>query len=572
MFFNLDMLTFFNYINSRFYTCIWVVIIYLYIFSFGRIYNLSYLSFQNEEWCLLAMSILSVGTLLLVKQIKYLSLNKIDIGLCLFLLYIAFHSWKDSVGNFDMIKLYSIILLYFLIKVSDFRIFNIVLYIIIFSAISQIIDGYLGFEEPWSNMADIRGLFYNTSVFGGFVGIAFIILFGLIFLSINNCFFYFALIIPVFIQILYSNSRASWISILVCMLYLLFFNRKISRSKCVFITFGLIALLFIGGYFYKQSSSNGRLFIWNNTLNLVTSSLMLGKGTNSFEANYMLAQAAYIKKHPQSSFAKLADNVLHPFNEYLKILLEHGLVGLFYVLLLLYNIFVSKEKVGKRKCVLISKMILLGLFVFAFFSYPFLYIQFIMIVVFCLAIISSYTEQREYINGECFNKYCTIITLFVFAFLGSKSTIDTLSAHVKWSELSNKLLSKDVLQQYNDLYLPLRDNPVFLVSYANKLFKGKEYTEAQKMLDLALNYRISYYTYLDVGMCYAAQGYDSLALSYWEKASLMIPTRFRPIYLRARLFKECGDKKNMNIELNILTKKERKVDTPAIERMIEDLK
>lgn len=51
----------------------------------------------------------------------------------------------------------------------------------------------------------------------------------------------------------------------------------------------------------------------------------------SFDANYMLYQAAYFRSHPDSPFAILADNVKAPFNEYLWMAAQWGLVSLIFV-------------------------------------------------------------------------------------------------------------------------------------------------------------------------------------------------------------------------------------------------
>ena len=57
-------------------------------------------------------------------------------------------------------------------------------------------------------------------------------------------------------------------------------------------------------------------------------------------------QAAYFEKHPNSRFALLADNVKHPFNEYLSITVQFGLIGL---LILLSSFTLATEKHHQEK-------------------------------------------------------------------------------------------------------------------------------------------------------------------------------------------------------------------------------
>lgn len=47
-----------------------------------------------------------------------------------------------------------------------------------------------------------------------------------------------------------------------------------------------------------------------------------------FQAKYMDYQAKYFERNPNSEFINLADNVKYPFNEFIKIAVEFGLVGL----------------------------------------------------------------------------------------------------------------------------------------------------------------------------------------------------------------------------------------------------
>lgn len=41
----------------------------------------------------------------------------------------------------------------------------------------------------------------------------------------------------------------------------------------------------------------------------------------------MLNQASYFEQNPNSHYLMLADNVFHPFNEYILFLIEYGIAG-----------------------------------------------------------------------------------------------------------------------------------------------------------------------------------------------------------------------------------------------------
>lgn len=62
---------------------------------------------------------------------------------------------------------------------------------------------------------------------------------------------------------------------------------------------------------------------------------VLGHGIGSFEARYMDYQADYFRQYGLNRYSMLADNVKHPFNEYLGVLLNFGFVGLLMILALI---------------------------------------------------------------------------------------------------------------------------------------------------------------------------------------------------------------------------------------------
>lgn len=70
--------------------------------------------------------------------------------------------------------------------------------------------------------------------------------------------------------------------------------------------------------------------------------MIRGNGLGSFKADYMPEQAKYLSSfHAVESERMLAGNTNHPFNEYLLLLIEQGLIGIALFLLLLVAVFRS---------------------------------------------------------------------------------------------------------------------------------------------------------------------------------------------------------------------------------------
>ena len=94
-------------------------------------------------------------------------------------------------------------------------------------------------------------------------------------------------------------------------------------------------------YHQKQNSANGRLLIWKVSCEMIKDKPIFGHGYGAFKVKYMDYQADYFKNNPNSIFAILADNVKHPFNEYIKIAVEFGIISLVTVVSLIMFILLQ---------------------------------------------------------------------------------------------------------------------------------------------------------------------------------------------------------------------------------------
>ncbi|MEI3467661.1 MAG: O-antigen ligase family protein [Bacteroides intestinalis] len=97
---------------------------------------------------------------------------------------------------------------------------------------------------------------------------------------------------------------------------------------------GIVPFLLGAPYFLKKESADARLFIWKNSGQLLYTSPLTGSGVNTFASRYMYTQAEYFANHPDSPYKLKASDNSHAFNEYLRIIVEYGIIGLILLLLL----------------------------------------------------------------------------------------------------------------------------------------------------------------------------------------------------------------------------------------------
>jgi len=247
--------------------------------------------------------------------------------------------------------------------------------------------------------------------------------------------------------VLRSFPRWVWISLIICTLMLLML--------------------------FKQPSAYGRLHIWNVTIENSTNSIMTGIGFGKFPTEYQIWHTEYVMKHKNEkqpfNYPDLPNNT---FNEPLQIFAELGLIGLFLSFGIIYSALrlISKFPETHKRPFNTS---LFGLIIFSLFSYPLHSLPILAVVTFIMSLITTLTNERIFTSSLSFKRY--ILSIFIFlnlAFL--KFTYHKQDALTLWIEFKQSNLLEKADMDFKTAYPFLRENPKFLLDYANYLFrKGK---------------------------------------------------------------------------------------------------
>jgi O-antigen ligase len=341
----------------------------------------------------------------------------------------------------------------------------------------------------------------------------------------------------IFITAVLSGSRAAvaaCAAVSICFLFSGYSGLKTGKAVKVMLVCAAVAGM-TGLYFLKRDSADGRLLIWQSTWNMIKDKPLAGHGYGAFNAGYMLYQAEYFDVHPDSRYSALADNVMHPFNEYLLILSEHGIIGFgVTVLMLLFTVRIYRRSPDRTKFA--AMLSLLSLAVFSCFSYPFKY-PFSWIMLFMnIAIICPAAEISS--RG----RVCTAkILTFAFAAGLLYAGIILTKAETEWNTVAHRSLAGKTLQvlpEYGKLYPYLGRNGLFLYNHAAELHEVKEYEKSLRVFDLCTRY----YNDMDVQMLladnYRELGRHDEAEKHLRLASSMCPNRFMPLYQLVLLYKD----------------------------------
>ena len=125
----------------------------------------------------------------------------------------------------------------------------------------------------------------------------------------------------------------------------------------------LLCIFILLTYLYRPDSVNARLLIWRVCADMFVDKPLFGFGAYGFNHNYMLYQEEYLSSHPDSIFTSMASDVSYPYNEFIHILIEQGIVGFALFIFMIFRAL--KECHNRELCAP-----LVTLLIFAMFSYP----------------------------------------------------------------------------------------------------------------------------------------------------------------------------------------------------------
>jgi len=300
----------------------------------------------------------------------------------------------------------------------------------------------------------------------------------------------------------------------------------------------LFIILLVGLYFLKKDSANGRLLIWQCSAHMIADKPLFGQGVGGFQREYMLYQAEYFRNNPDSSFAMLADIVKHPFNEYLLLLVEHGLVGgVLFGFFIFYLIRVCRKNKSQERFYVM--LCLVGVGVFASFSYPLGYPFVRLVAVFCAAIIMQHETKRWKIPKELSTILKTIVLVVSFALL--VLTCNRFYDDYRWNAIAQRSLAgetKVVMPDYAQLYKTMNRNGLFLYNYAAELNYIDRNKESNRIFIEASQFMNDIDLQLQLADNYQKMKQYKEAERCLILASEMIPNRFMPLYRLAKLYEE----------------------------------
>ena len=494
---------------------------------------------------------------------KTIVIDKILLALILLLSYVLCRDLINEMPTIEIPLVISFLALCILFANIQFKWMNFNSAIIIICLV-QALYGILQFSNILSiDDHKIIGSYKNPA--GLAINLA--ISFPLIFLFIkSNKYFSITAAITIMVAVVLSGSRAGLLSILItCVIYVYEqFPPKLVRHKKLIVLATVISMLSVGSFlfFFKQNSAIGRVLVWQVSGHLIGANLIFGGGNYAFSTKYMEYQSEHFSQNSNKKYEQLADNIPHPYNEYILIIVKYGIVGLLILVVALILTFKS----GKLSSPYI--LCLVSLCVFALFSYPLQYPVVWVIAAYCIVQIGSN-------NRAIFCIRSPKIALISVLSIGMFFLVKDMKFEYEWSKIYKMSLSgktREVLCKYENLYNQWNGNIFFLYNYAAELNQLERYNKSVQVMKRCNKYYNDYDTQIMLADNYFGLENWSLAKKAYTQALNMCPNRFLPLFGLHKVGIELKNYKEATYFANEILEKEVKIPSPTVSFIKQSMK
>lgn len=558
----------------------WMGSIFFYILFLLCLLNIFYFPYRiidrfftsGRLWLLIVVS--SFFCFYLIFFYRRISLPRIVIYAGFGMLYSLFVPWGYGVVEWQQVAwLTGLFLILFLISNQPFLpVWRTIYFIFSLFGIAEALLGigqYLKIYEVFNSQFPVTGTFDNPAGLSAYLVMSFP--FALFFLFSGTWgwrIWGFVASVIIAGVVIGSHSRAGILAVVIIGGFYIYQRLQLLKYCRLIILPGILCvLILLGGlYLWKKNSATGRLFIWRSTVDLIRAEPLVGGGPQAFGAGYMLCQANYLKEHQESQFALLADNVKHPFNEYLDLLVKYGVVGLLFFLIMLVHLL---RLYGKSQPVHLPLFLsLLAVGIVAFFSYPLSYPSVCLFVVFNLAFIAR-TDRSVVIKGA-FTRMGFRMTALAGGSLLLGYAVCWKQKEVEWYKLAHRPSSGrefEMTEDYRKIYPFMIHDALFLYNYAATLNEMQRYRESADVLGECLHYMNDADVQLLLADNYMNQEEYGLAEKCLLLAVNMCPNRFLPLYRLVDIYDRTGRREEASCIARIIINKKAKIPSYAVEKM-----
>lgn len=473
--------------------------------------------------------------------------------------YLLVRMLFDCVTDRKIISLISFIYLFSFFRYSYIKldfIISIAFFLLVVNAFSEL---FVLKRIP------VKGFFDNPAGFS----VCLSSIFPIVFMYLEKRYLKILILILSFLSLVIVQSRSGLFSLCISLILLTNLKLKI-KHPIIFYFIIFTVLLYLLAFCFKSDSSIGRYYIWILTCKIISDNFIFGHGYGSFKSFYMNYQADYFASSINNEFSMLADNVGHPFNEYLLLSVENGVVSIIF-LLMMFVLMMRKSRVNiNLNANLIS---IISIASFSLFSYPLHYSFISILIAYNIAVIIRENEWRVFfrIKLNCF----FVMLILLFTLLSITFTVNDIKFEYKWRKISQQTLlgiNQNILLQYHNMYKHWNGNPYFLYNYALVLYRNAQYEKSNKILMKCERFLNDY----DIQLLIAKNYFELKDWCNSEQkfilSSNMCPNRFIPLYYLLQIYEQIDQKEKALKTATIILNKPIKVPSRTIDNILKEVK
>lgn len=150
-----------------------------------------------------------------------------------------------------------------------------------------------------------------------------------------------------------------------------------------------------------------------------------------------------------------------------------------------------------------------------------------------------------------------------------------IKVELEWGKVAYMSLcgqTNEMLPRYHNLLNILRKNPYFLYNYSAELCVAKRYKECLIITDICHNYWSDYNLELIQAEAYIGLEQYNEAKHHLEKATLMCPVRFIPLYRLFYVYVKQGNTEKANSLAQLIIEKPVKKNSTIIQKIKVEMK
>jgi O-antigen ligase len=378
-----------------------------------------------------------------------------------------------------------------------------------------------------------------------------------------------------------TGSRAAWLAALAGSIPVLWnkwqpagYRLPMAKTK-----FGIVSLLVMGAiiagmlagmYHFKKDSADGRWLIWRVSAEMTLAHPVTGAGFGRFAAVYGDAQAAYfLAGKGTDAQAMIADSPEYAFNEYMRMAVELGLLGLLcFALMIALCLLRSRTFRPSSGGMPSTGGALTAFLVFATFSYPFGVLPLCILFVVLLAVRASSSQPLA--SLPAWVRIAGVAVCLCITAYSAYHILPRRTAYREWTSLQplyHACAYDEALREYRDLNASLYYEKQFLFEMGQCFSKTGHPAESNRLFEEYLDRGSDPMAYNCMGNNYRMMRDYEAAERMYLRASQIVPNRHYPFYLLMKLYDETGQREKAIEMAQILLNKPVKVSSTAIREM-----